>query len=299
MPDQDDSRIFKRRLDLSEIFSLWPSNVLACLIIPSLIILFAGSDCAPEMRTVRIAMCQIFCLDGDRSGNLTRIENALREAKQAGADIACFPETSLFGWVNPEAHSRAQPIPGKDSDLLCRLAETFEIYLCIGLAEKGEDRLYDSAVLIDDEGKILLKHRKMNILTELMSPPYTPGNQIECAETKYGRIGLLICADTFKKDILEQMANLEPDLVLVPYGWAAKEAQWPEHGQELQKTVSKAAQTIGAPVVGVDLVGEISHGPWKGMTYGGQSVISDAKGRIIAVAKDRDRDVMIVLVPVI
>jgi predicted amidohydrolase len=275
-----------------------PSNSLAYLAIVLPIILFAGTQCVPEKSKVRIGICQVFCSDGDRSGNWVRIENALREAKQADADIACFPETVLLGWVNPEAHARAYSIPGKDSDFFCRLAKKYEIHLCAGLAEKEGDRLYDAAVLIDDKGRILLKHRKMNILTELMTPPYTPGKHIDCVETKFGRIGLLICADTFKKDILEKMAKLKPDFVLVPYGWAAKEEQWPEHGQELHKTVSRAAQTIGSSVVGVDLVGEISHGPWAGLTYGGQSVTVDANGRIIALANDRDRDVIVVQVPV-
>ena len=239
-------------------------------------------------------MCQIFCLDGDRSGNLARIDNALREAKKAEADIACLPETALLGWVNPEAHERAHPIPGEDSGLLCKMAQKYGIHICIGLAEKEEDRLYDSVILIDNTGEILIKHRKMNTLTELMTRPYTAGEDVGVTETIFGKIGLLICADTFKADILEKMAALKPDLVLVPYGWAAKEDQWPEHGKELQKTVSNAARTIGAPVVGVDLVGEITHGPWTGMTYGGQSVTADSRGEIIALAKDRDREVMIV-----
>ncbi len=250
-------------------------------------------DSTKAKKKVRVAMCQIVCLDGDRSGNLARIENALLEARQAGADIACFPETALLGWVNPEAHGRAHPIPGEDSKLLCQLAEKYRIHVCVGLAEKDGDKLYDSAILIDDTGRILLKHRKINILINLMTPPYSPGEEIHCIETKFGKIGLLICADTFKTNILEQMGSLKPDLVLVPYGWAAREEQWPEHGQELRKTVSKAARTIGAPVVGVDLVGEITHGPWSGMTYGGQSVAADANGEIIASGKDRDREVEI------
>jgi predicted amidohydrolase len=236
-------------------------------------------------------------LDGDRSGNLARIENALEEAQGAHAEIACFPETALFGWVNPEAHARAHPIPGEDSDRICRLAEKYRICVCIGLAEKEGDKLYDSVILIDDTGQILSKHRKINILSELMTPPYMPGTDVDVAATKFGKIGLLICADTFKEDILARMASLQPDLVLVPYGWAAREDQWPGHGKQLQKTVSQAAETIGAPIVGVDLVGEITHGPWTGLTYGGQSVASDAAGNILAKAKDRDRDVKIVHIP--
>jgi predicted amidohydrolase len=105
---------------------------------------------------------------------------------------------------------------------------------------------------------------------------------------------LLICADTFASEILEKMSGLKPDLLLVPYRWAAKEEEWPAHGKELAKVVKKTAEKTGAVVVGTDLVGEITHGPWTGWTYGGQSVAADKSGTIIAVAKDRDPDIAIV-----
>ena len=157
------------------------------------------------MKTVRIAMCQIFCLDSDRRGNFARIEDAIRDAKDAGAEIACLPETALLGWVNPEAHEGACPIPGRDSDRLCRLAKDYDIHLCVGLAEKDGKYLHDSALLIDNDGQILLKHRKIRLLAELMSPPYTAGNSVNAIETAFGRIGLLICADTHDDGILERM----------------------------------------------------------------------------------------------
>ncbi len=276
------------------IFRSLPAFRFVLLVVCLPVFVLAGRFSNPEIKTVRVALCQIFCLDGDRSGNLIRVENALQDAKKANADVACFPETALLGWVNPDAHTRSYPIPGRDSDLLCRLARKYDIHVCIGLAEKEGDKLYDSVVLIDNDGQILGKHRKINILTELMTPPYIPGEDIGVTETRFGKIGLLICADTFKADILQRMAEHDPALVLVPYGWAAREEQWPEHGKELHRTVSDAARIIGAPVVGTDLVGEISHGPWTGMTYGGQSVAADSRGNIIAVAKDRDREVLIV-----
>lgn len=246
-------------------------------------------------------MCQIVTLDGDRRGNFVRIENAIREAKDAGADIACFPETAILGWVNPDAHKRACPIPGPDSDRLCKLADDFNIHLCVGLAEKDGGRLYDSAILINSSGRILLKHRKMNLLTELMRPPYTPGEDMDAVETEFGKIGLLICADTHENPILKRgasrplrdMAALKLDLLLVPYGYAATEDEWPGHGKVLEKVVRNVARQTGAHVVGTNLVGEISNGPWKGRVYGGHSVAVDKTGRIISVASDRDRDINI------
>jgi N-carbamoylputrescine amidase len=246
------------------------------------------------MKAIKVAMCQIFSLDGDRAGNFARIENAVREAKDAGAEIACFPEAVILGWVNPDAHKRAFPIPGADSDRLCGLASKYDVHLCVGLAEKDGRKLYDAAVLIDNAGQILLKHRKINLLAELMRPPYTAGESIDAVETKFGRVGLLICADTHESGILNRMAALKPNLLLVPYGYAAEEDQWPGHGQQLLKVVKNTATKTGAFVVGTNLVGEITKGLWRGRVYGGQSVAVDRTGRTIATARDRDRDVSII-----
>jgi predicted amidohydrolase len=253
-------------------------------------------DISAAEISVKIALCQILPLDGERKGNFVRIESAIKEAVQQGAEIVCLPETSLLGWVNPQAHDLACAIPGEDSERLCKLAQKYRAHVCVGLAEKHGDRLYDSVILIDDQGQILLKHRKINLLAHLMDPPYTPGKEVQICQTRFGRIGLLICADSFDMPVCERMNQLKPDLVLIPYGWAAPEEKWPQHGKELKSVVQRAAQAMNAPVIGTDLVGQITHGPWKGMVYGGQSVAATADGQIIAVGKDRERDIVVITV---
>jgi len=248
-------------------------------------------------RQVKVAMAQIFCLDGDRAGNLARIENAIREAKTQGAEIVAFPESSILGWENPAAHQRAFPIPGRDSDALCALARKHEVYLSVGLDEKDGEKLYDSCLLIDDAGNILLKHRKVNVLPELMTPPYSVGDGVARAvDTKFGRIGLLICADSFLKELVQGMTEQRPDLVLIPYGWAAPEGEWPGHGEKLREIVQTVAKAVRCPVIGTDLVGAITNGPWSGQVYGGQSVAADRDGSILARSRDRDRDITVISV---
>ena len=260
-----------------------------------------ASEKGSTVRNVRIAMCQTLCIDGDRDGNFIRLENALKRAAEMKAQIACFPETCILGWVNPDAHQLAHPIPGTkprhDVQRLSTLAQRYGMMISVGLAEKNGDSLHDSVVLIDRDGSLLLVHRKINTLPGLMIPPYTPGDDIRVAQTRFGKIGLLICADTFVEEHLLELRRQGPDVVLVPFGWAARKEEWPDHGKELAKAVAKAAKMIGAPVVGVDLVGEITHGPWRGRTYGGQSVTSDAVGNILTVARDRDVQVVVVELP--
>lgn len=246
-----------------------------------------------QARTVRVAVCQILSIDGDREGNFRRVEYALEDARAAHAGIAAFPESVILGWENPDAHHLAAPIPGADSDRIAALARKYGVMISIGLDEKDGGKLYDSAILVDKTGKILWKHRKLNVLAFLMEPPYAEGRaeDVGVTETEFGRIGVVICADTFVDKIAQRIQDLAPDLMLVPYGWAAPMDQWPQHAKELDKLVTRRAAQWKCPVVGTDVIGQMTHGPWTGQTYGGASVVVDASGKVLQILRDRDVEV--------
>ena len=262
----------------------------------SFAVLFLSSAATAELR---VAVCQILVIDGDREGNFRRIEYALETAHAQHAQIATFPESAILGWENPDAHTRATPIPGADSDRLAALARQYSLMIAIGLDEKDGDRLYDSAILMDKTGKLLWKHRKLNVLPELMEPPYSTGTRddIGVVETEFGRIGVIICADTFVDEYAQKVASSKPDLMLVPYGWAAKFEEWPAHEKDLEHLVSSRAKLWQCPTIGTDLVGEMTRGPWKGRTYGGASVVADASGNVLEALRDRDTEVRVVELP--
>jgi predicted amidohydrolase len=255
-----------------------------------------GSAESPRKNFVRLAICQILVIDSDREGNFRRIEYALEHAAMEHAQIAVFPESSILGWENPDAHRLANSIPGKDSDRIGILARRYGLMIAIGLDEKDGDKLYDTAILVDKSGKLLWKHRKINVLPELMTPPYSRGrpDDIGVVETEFGRIAVLICADTFTDAFVDRLRNLKPDLMLVPYGWAATNDKWPEHSEELAKLVKSRAAQVRCPMAGVDLVGEMTHGPWSGWTYGGASLVVDGEGRVLLTARDRDTDLRVI-----
>jgi predicted amidohydrolase len=248
------------------------------------------------MKKVRVAVCQILVIDSDREGNFRRIEYALERAEAEHADVAVFPESAILGWENPEAHRLAQPIPGADSLRIAKLAKRYKLLIAIGMDEKDGDRLYDSAILVDKSGSVLWKHRKINVLPELMSPPYSEGDpqDIGVVETELGRLAVLICADTFIDSHLSRLKSLKPDLLLVPYGWAALKQDWPGHSKALERLVKKRAEELRCPMVGVDLVGEMSHGSWRGRTYGGSSFVANGRGEILLTLRDRDTDLRVI-----
>ena len=249
------------------------------------------------MKTaVRIALAQILVIESDWSGNLQRIESALAKTVGQDVDLVVFPESALLGWVNPDAHELATAIPGPDADRVAALARRFRVAIAIGLDEKSGAELYDSAILVDKDGVLRAKHRKINTLSYLVHPPYADGplDGVGVTNLEFGRVGLLICADTFLEEAVDRMAELRPDLLIVPYGWAAEPNEWPEHSGALHELVAKVARLLGCPVVGVNSVGVIGHGPWQGKTYGGSSIAVDVEGQSVAILADRDVDLQIV-----
>lgn len=253
-----------------------------------------AAQLTPPAR-IRVALCQTE-VGADPETNLQRIEAAIAAAGAAGAQLAVFAEAADFGWVNPRAHVAAASIPGATTERLARAARRHGIMVAGGICEKAGERLFNTAVLIDRNGELLGKHRKVNVLEELMSPPYSRGEGAghSVFATRLGRIGLMICADTFEPDLVQQLASQGPELLVVPYGWAAPREAWPGHGKSLAARVAATARACRAPMVGVDSCGQLGFGPWKGFELGGQSVFADAEGRVQAVLADRRPEVRLV-----
>ncbi|MFH1071593.1 MAG: carbon-nitrogen hydrolase family protein [Candidatus Glassbacteria bacterium] len=252
---------------------------------------------AMAMEKIKVAIAQIRCTDSDLEGNLEKIAEKVEKAAAAGARMVFFPETADLGWVNPEAHRLAGPVPGGTAcTRVCALARAHKIWIGVGLYEKDGEKLYDTAILVNPQGEVVLKHRKINLLAWLMDPPDLPGRpeDISAVATPFGRVGILICADSFEEELLARMREQKPDLVFIPYGWAAKQSEWPEHSFSLVKTVQKAARTIGAPVIGPNVVGRITHGPWTDYTYEGLSTAADGTGMSLVQGRWNTDDLILV-----
>jgi len=246
------------------------------------------------LGSVRLAACQIL-VDGDRDAAFERIDRAMGEAVAQGAQVACFPEACLFGWLNPIAYRLADAIPGPSTERLGQLARRHQLMIAVGMAERDGVHLHNAVVLIGKDGSLLAHHRKINIMEGLMEPDYTAGQAASSsyADTEFGRIGLLICADTFDDSIVLQLGAARPGIVLVPYGWAAPAEDWPEHGRSLHSWISHTALRVQAPVLGVDSAGTLTHGPWKGYVLGGQSAFSDSAGARSTPMADRKPEVRV------
>ena len=234
----------------------------------------------------KLAMGQMLVEGGKVEANLKRAEDMITGASHENCQVIVLPECLDLGWTHPSARQLAKMIPGETSDRLCEAAKSNGIMVVAGITEREGNRVYNSAVLIDQSGRILLKHRKINELS-IAHDLYSIGNVLSVAETELGTIGVNICADNFKSSLAigHIQARMGAHFIFSPSAWAVDadhDDSKDPYGKEWETAYSVLCKLYGITLVGVSNVGWIEAGPWKGKKVIGCSLAVDPYGKVLA-----------------
>jgi predicted amidohydrolase len=233
----------------------------------------------------KLGLGQLLVEGGEPERNFNRALKMIRKAAEQGCQIILLPETIDFAWTHPSALSESQPIPGIFSDFFCQAAREYGIYICLGLTEKLEDKNYNAALLIDDQGEIVLKHHKINLL-EVEFPFYEVGQQLRVVDTPFGKIGVNICADNYGDSlhIGHTLARMGAQIILSPSSWTVDyhvtEIDEPYY-EKWFKPFHLLASMHDIIVASATSVGYIVGGPYEGKKKVGKSLVVDASGVLI------------------
>lgn len=123
-------------------------------------------------------------------------------ASEGPVDLIAFPELIVQGYVterDPEFGRRyariAEPVPGPTTEALGKAAKRANAYVVFGMARthpRIAGVLYNSAVLLDREGRVAFVHDKAHIPGE-ENHFFAAGNRIESVACDFGRLGISIC----------------------------------------------------------------------------------------------------------
>lgn len=234
---------------------------------------------------VKIGMAQVLVEGGEPDRNMERACRMIAEAAEENSDIVLLPETFDFAWTHPSALEEAQPIPGKYSDILCQQAKENKVWICAGLTEKTENGSYNTALLINREGGIILKYHKINLL-DVEFPYYEIGQNINVVDTEFGKIGINICADNYMDGIHigHSLARMGAQLILSPSSWTVDYSINEENDPYEEKWIrpySILASLYNMVIVGTTSVGYIVGGPYEGKKGVGCSLAVDKSGVIM------------------
>jgi predicted amidohydrolase len=227
-------------------------------------------------------MAQLLVEGGEPERNLERAEKLIRQGKAEACDLILLPETLDFAWTHPSALNEAEPIPGRYSDFFCQLAKELDIWLCLGLTEKQTDKNYNTALLIDSEGNLVLKYSKINLL-EVEFPYYEVGQRLEVVNTRFGKIGVNICADNYIDSIYNghMLARMGAQIILSPSSWTVDHFVTEEMDPYQKKWIeplSIIAKKYEIPVLSTTSVGYIVGGPYEGKKMVGCSLAVNETG---------------------
>lgn len=232
-----------------------------------------------------------------RKANLDHQMKMVEDAAKQGVQMLCFQEIFTTPYFCAEQQTRwyeaVEKIPdGPTVKLMQDTAKQYGMVLVVPIYEEEMSGVYyNSAAVIDADGKYLGKYRKTHI--PHVNPGFwekfyfRPGNLgYPCFDTAFARIGVYICYDRHFPEGARCLGLNGAEIIFNP---SATVAGLSEYLWKLEQPAHAVAN--GYFVGAINRVGY--EAPWNIGEFYGQSYFCDPRGQIIAEAP-RDQDALVV-----
>jgi predicted amidohydrolase len=156
------------------------------------------------------------------SGKKTAAENCklfapfIEDAARQKADLVVLGETLTILGNGLSYADAAESIPGPSTDYFGGLAKQHKLYLVVGLVERDRHLIYNVAVLIDPTGKVAGKYRKVTLPRTEIEAGVTPGDEYPVFDTKFGKLGMMVCYDGFFPEVARQLRLRGAEVIAFP-----------------------------------------------------------------------------------
>ncbi|MCS6975493.1 MAG: carbon-nitrogen hydrolase family protein [Gemmatales bacterium] len=179
---------------------------------------FAETD-PPKPRRVRLAAVHYKPSGKSPESNCREFAPLIAEAARQGADLVVLGETITHVGTGKNPHSLAEcaePIPGPSTRIFGELAKQHNLYIVAGLLERDRHLVYNVAVLIGPDGEVVGKYRKVTLPREEIQRGCAPGNDYPVFDTRFGKVGMMVCYDGFFPEVARQLTNRGAEVIAWP-----------------------------------------------------------------------------------
>jgi predicted amidohydrolase len=170
----------------------------------------------PTPRKVRLATVHYKPSGKSPRENCEEYAPLLAEAAKQRADLVVLGETIPAVGVKQKAHELAEVIPGPTTQYFGELAKEHKLHIAFSLNERAGHLVYNAAVLIGPDGKLIGKYRKVCLPPSEVEGGTAPGKGYPVFDTKFGKVGLMICYDGFFPEVARELSNRGAEVIAWP-----------------------------------------------------------------------------------
>lgn len=204
---------------------------------------------------VRIAAAQTPEFIEDIEAALAYAASAVTEADARGAELLCFPEGYLQGYLTEEAAARRWALDLASPEfhaVLGRLPKARPT-IVMGLIEAEADRLFNTAVVVR-QGALIGRYRKAHLLAGERA--FTPGEEASTFEAGGVRFGINICYDTNFPEAARKVAEGGASLIVCPANNMMPRPTAEKWKHEHNRARGSRCRETGLWLISADVTGE-------------------------------------------
>lgn len=236
---------------------------------------------------LRVAAVQLRAHDRSEFADRLRAVLETTRAAASGTDLLVLPEATFPGYVLGSAPIDESSIASA-LDALRAIAVNARTVIIAGAAVRSDRGARNAAIVIDADGSLAGRADKL-FLWHFDRRWFEPGNRLEPIATSIGVLGVLVCADGRLPTISRALVDRGAVALVMPTAWVTSG----RNPSALENVQADLLARVRAYENRVPFIAANKCGSERGMVaYCGKSQIIDARGEVVAIAGEREPEIL-------
>jgi predicted amidohydrolase len=171
---------------------------------------------APVGRKVRLATVHYRPQGKSPRENCEEFAPLIADAAKQRADLVVLGETVPSANVKAKPEQIAETIPGPATEYFGQLAKQHRLHVVLSLYERAAHLIYNTAVLLGPEGKLIGRYRKVSLPPGEAAKGIAPGKDYPVFDTAFGKVGMMVCYDGFFPEVARELTKNGAEIIAWP-----------------------------------------------------------------------------------